>query len=130
MEYTTPYDDYNYRCRIHGSALAWPLRDNGHTVHLVGTHLDEDIIEACKQRGVHPKLKRTLPEGVQVYPFSRIDEGLEGAEVIVNGVSSFGIPWITEILPLRVRTGQKNPQCNKKGLESRRMEPFGLFLRL
>ena len=30
-----------------GTAVTWPLRDNGHEVRLVGTHLDAEIIRAC-----------------------------------------------------------------------------------
>jgi len=90
-----------------GSALAWPLKDNGHEVHLVGTHLDEEIIHACEKTGIHPKLKRPLPNGVQVFSFSRIDKALKDAEIIVSGVSSFGVHWISEVLRPRVRPGQK-----------------------
>ena len=32
-----------------GSALAFPARENGHTVRLVGTHLDREIIESAKK---------------------------------------------------------------------------------
>ena len=32
-----------------GSALAFPARENGNTVRLVGTHLDREIIETCKK---------------------------------------------------------------------------------
>ncbi len=90
-----------------GSAMAWPLKDNGHTVHLVGTHLDEEIIRTCITTGIHPKLKRPLPEGVRVFPLSRIDEAIEGVQVIVSGVSSFGVPWIARLLSERVHPGQK-----------------------
>ena len=31
-----------------GSALAFPARENGNEVRLVGTHLDREIIENCK----------------------------------------------------------------------------------
>ena len=31
---------------VMGTALTWPLADNGHQVRLVGTHLDEEIIES------------------------------------------------------------------------------------
>ena len=33
-----------------GSALAFPARENGHEVRLVGTHLDREIIEAAEQK--------------------------------------------------------------------------------
>ncbi|MFQ3619892.1 MAG: hypothetical protein SNJ78_02995 [Spirochaetales bacterium] len=90
-----------------GTALAWPLRDRGHTVRLVGTHLDEEIIDECKHTGVHPKLNRRLPEGVQVYPISDVDKALEDAEIIVSGVSSSGVHWIADILKDRIQPGQR-----------------------
>ena len=33
-----------------GSALAFPARENGHEVSLVGTHLDREIIDTSKNR--------------------------------------------------------------------------------
>ena len=36
-----------------GSALSWPLRDNGHTVRLVGTPLDREIIDRLRQDRWH-----------------------------------------------------------------------------
>ena len=32
-----------------GSALAFPARENGNEVRLVGTHLDREIIDACRR---------------------------------------------------------------------------------
>lgn len=79
-----------------GSALCWPLSDNGHTVRLVGTNLDEDIISACQSSGIHPKLQRQLPPGVIPFSYTKIPDALRGAEVIVSGVSSFGVDWFAE----------------------------------
>ena len=50
-----------------GTAMAYPLCDNGHRVRLVGTHLDGEIIRRCKEEYYHPKLKRQLPEGVRSF---------------------------------------------------------------
>ena len=50
-----------------GTATAFPLTDNGHSVRLVGTHLDGEIIRSCKERHYHPRLKRELPRGVRPY---------------------------------------------------------------
>ena len=44
-----------------GTAVAWPLSDNGHQIRLVGTHLDAEIIRSCLDTGYHPKLRRQLP---------------------------------------------------------------------
>jgi glycerol-3-phosphate dehydrogenase (NAD(P)+) len=89
-----------------GSAMAWPLRDNGHLVKLVGTHLDEEIIAECQKTGIHPKLKRKLPDGILAYPFSRIDEAMKEADIILSGVNSSGVHWIANVLKNRIRPGQ------------------------
>ena len=34
-----------------GSALAFPARENGNTVRLVGTPLDREIIDTCRKTG-------------------------------------------------------------------------------
>lgn len=81
-----------------GSALCWPLSDNHHTVRLVGTFLDEDIINACQSTGIHPKLQRRLPQGVIPFSYKQIPEALQGAEVIVSGVSSFGVDWFARTI--------------------------------
>ena len=89
-----------------GSAMAWPLSDNGHEVRLVGTHLDEGIIGSCRKQRVHPKLNRELPDAVTPFFFHEVDEALEGADLIVSGVSSPGVDWMAKLLSSRVRKGQ------------------------
>ena len=44
-----------------GSALAFPARENGNEVRLVGTHLDAEIIDACIRENKHPKFDRAFP---------------------------------------------------------------------
>ena len=41
-----------------GSALAFPARENGNEVRLVGTHLDREIIDCCRKTGRHPKFTK------------------------------------------------------------------------
>ncbi|MCX5907753.1 MAG: glycerol-3-phosphate dehydrogenase, partial [Deltaproteobacteria bacterium] len=86
-----------------GTATAWPLSDNGHTVRLVGTHLDADIIKSCKDRRFHPRLKRELPANVRPFFFEEISQALEGAEIILSGVNSYGVRWIGQTLAPYVR---------------------------
>ncbi len=81
-----------------GTATAWPLSDNGHKVRLVGTHLDGEIIKSCKDRRFHPRLKRELPEGVQPFFVEEIAQALEGTEIILSGVNSYGVRWIGQTL--------------------------------
>ncbi len=90
-----------------GSALAFPARKNGNTVRLVGSPLDGDIIDACRATNRHPKFAKHFPEGVPPFPagveFFKIDEldrALEGADLVIGGVSSFGVDWFgDELLP-------------------------------
>ena len=45
---------------VMASALTNPARDNGHEVRLIGTHLDDEIIDSVKTTGVHPNLNVIL----------------------------------------------------------------------
>lgn len=84
-----------------GSALCWPLADNHHAIRLVGTPLDQEIIHSIRETGLHSKLRRSLPEGVQTCTHTELGEALAGAEIVVSGVSSFGVDWfIQSVAPL------------------------------
>ncbi len=76
-----------------GTALCWPLCDNGHTVRLVGTPLDQEVIHSIRSSGIHPKLERSLPAGIETFFHSDLPEALAGVDVVVCGVSSFGVDW-------------------------------------
>lgn len=79
-----------------GSAMSFPACDNGNEVRLVGTPLDREIIERGKKDRYHITLKFTLPEGVTFYQFEEVDAALDGADMVIGGVSSFGIDWFAE----------------------------------
>ncbi len=84
-----------------GSALAFPARENGNCVRLVGTPLDREIIESCKATGKHPKLPLPFPAGVEYYQIEDVATALEGADIVIGGVSSFGVEWFADqILPI------------------------------
>ena len=84
-----------------GSALAVPARENGNEVRLVGTHLDREIIEACRKTNQHPKFNKAFPEGISYYHIEEVKEALVGADFVICGVSSFGVEWYAEnILPI------------------------------
>jgi len=83
-----------------GSALAFPARENGNEVRLVGTHLDREIIEACRKNNRHPKFTRDFPAGVKYYQIEEMTEAVDGADMVIGGVSSFGVDWFgEEVLP-------------------------------
>ena len=84
-----------------GSAMSVPARDNGHTVRLVGTHLDREIIDHARKTGAHLTMKRTLPEGIAFYQIEDLREALADTDVVLCGVSSFGVDWFLEtVVPL------------------------------
>ena len=83
-----------------GSAMSIPATDNGHEVRLVGTPLDREIIERLKADGVHPKHQRKLPDTVRFLQMRGLAQAMAGADLLINGVSSFGVDWFTqEVLP-------------------------------
>lgn len=83
------------------SAITFPAFENGHEVRLVGSPLDREIIERLKKDNYHITLKRTLYDGIKYYQIEELAEALEGAELVLGGVSSFGLDWFCdEILPV------------------------------
>lgn len=81
-----------------GSALAFPARENGNEVRLVGTHLDKEIIDTCRATGRHPKFVKDFPAGVQYYQIEEVQEAIQGADFIICGVSSFGVEWFRDVI--------------------------------
>ncbi len=81
-----------------GSALAFPARENGHEVRLVGTPLDREIIDACKRTGRHPKFVKDFPSGIKYYQTDEMANAISGADMIIGGVSSFGVDWFGEVV--------------------------------
>ena len=84
-----------------GTALAFPARENGNRVRLVGTPLDREIIEACRKTGQHPKFEKPFPQGVEYYQLEQLPQLLSDTDFFICGVSSFGVDWFAqEILPI------------------------------
>ena len=52
-----------------GSALVFPLSENGVSLKIVGTPYDREIIDECIRTGRNPKLPRPFPSGISFYQF-------------------------------------------------------------
>lgn len=83
---------------VMASAMGFPARDRGQEVHLIGSPLDRGIIDSVRATGLHPKLNATLPQGIESFPQEAMGKALDGADLIVLGVSSAGIGWAIDQL--------------------------------
>lgn len=67
----------------------------------MGTHLDRQIIDACKQTNRHPKFERDFPDEISFCPIEELKDAIPGTDVVIGGVSSFGVDWFADnILPI------------------------------
>ena len=78
-----------------GSAFAVPCIDNKNDVTIVGTHLENNLIENINSNNqIHPALKTQLPNKIRFERFENLNDILEqDIDIIVCGVSSIGIEW-------------------------------------
>jgi len=78
-----------------GSAFTVPCIDNNNDVVLVGTHLEDKIIESIKnEENFHKALNCKLPNKLRVEKFKNFqDELKKKTDLIVIGVNSKGIEW-------------------------------------
>ena len=81
-----------------GTAVTTPLTEKGHDVHLVGTHLDGDIIEEIHERHFHPRLRSYVNENVKPWIYLGLEEAMVGADLVILGVNSQGVDWASEML--------------------------------
>jgi len=81
-----------------GSAFCVPLHDQGHRIHLVGTHLDRAIIESLRRSKIHPTLGVEIPAGVVFHHFEELGEVCHETDWIILGVNSRGIQWAADQL--------------------------------
>tara|TARA_X000001036_G_scaffold127772_1_gene120943 strand:- start:42 stop:455 length:414 start_codon:yes stop_codon:yes gene_type:complete len=81
-----------------GSAFSVPCVENKNDVTLVGTHLENDLIEKIKKnKNSHPALKTILPLNLKIEKFEKLSEILNsGVDIIVAGISSIGIEWFVD----------------------------------
>lgn len=82
-----------------GSAMIFPARDRGHEVRLVGTHLDQAIIDSVAATGRHPRLNVKLPDGVKAFAHGDFGKALgDDTDLVILGVSSAGVSWAIDRL--------------------------------
>ncbi len=82
-----------------GSAMAEVAAMRGHEVRLWGTWLDDAMIEPLLAGQEHPKLKKKLDARIQVLRSGDLASALDGAELVIHGVSSDGlVPVLTKAL--------------------------------
>ena len=81
-----------------GSAFAVPCIENKNNVTIVGTHLEDDLIENIKSNNqIHPALKTQLPKEIKFEKFEKLQTILKNdLDIIVCGVSSVGIEWFVK----------------------------------
>ena len=88
-----------------GSAMAFPACKNGNTIRLVGSPLDRAIIEHGQKTHEHLTLTHDvngvktsfmMPEKVTFHYYEELDECMKGADLLICGISSFGLQWFCE----------------------------------
>jgi glycerol-3-phosphate dehydrogenase (NAD(P)+) len=93
-----------------GTAFTFPCLDNNHDINIIGTHLENDFIDTMlKNKRLHPGLNTHVPEAINLIKFENFDTILSsGVDLIVLGISSKGIEWVSEQLH-RVYKDKKLP---------------------
>ncbi|MBE6690553.1 MAG: glycerol-3-phosphate dehydrogenase [Ruminococcaceae bacterium] len=94
-----------------GSAMAFPACKNGNTIRLVGSPLDRAIIEHGQKTHEHLTLTHDvngvktsfmMPEKVTFHYYEELDECMKGADLLICGISSFGLQWFCENVVPRI----------------------------
>ena len=81
-----------------GSAFTLPCIDNKNRTFLVGTYLEDKLIDKIKKNHFHPVLKTKLPKRLTIEKFKNLAGIIKNADIIVGAVSSPGIDWFADIL--------------------------------
>ena len=81
-----------------GSAFAVPCIENKNDVTIVGTHLENELIENINSNNkIHPALNTQLSTEIKFEKFEKLQTILEqDLDIIVCGVSSVGIKWFVD----------------------------------
>ncbi len=90
-----------------GSAFAVPCVDKQNDVTIVGTHIENDLIEKIKSNDqIHPALKTKLSNEIKFEKFEKLQTILDqDLDIIVCGVSSIGIEWFVHQISKKYKKG-------------------------
>ena len=72
---------------VMATALTFPAIENGNEVRLIGTQLDDEIIDSIQVTREHPVLELKVDERVKAYHFVDAAEAIEGPDVIMSVVN-------------------------------------------
>ena len=80
-----------------GTAFSFPCSDNGHSVSIVGSHLENDFIDQIKSSKKHPALNCEIPKNVTFSKFEKLGEEInKKVDLVAIAVISKGIEWASE----------------------------------
>ena len=81
------------------TAFAYPCIDNKHDVSVVGTHLEDSLIDSLNEKKFHTGLNLNIEENIKFFKHKSILEVFKKkTDLVVIGVSSKGINWIADEL--------------------------------
>ena len=85
---------------VMGSALAITAASNpANSVLLIGSPLDNDILDSINDNRWHPALKIQIPDNISILHEQKIAiEHVQEADIIVIGVSSPGFEWAVDTI--------------------------------
>jgi glycerol-3-phosphate dehydrogenase (NAD(P)+) len=83
---------------VMGTAFCFPLAATGTRIVLVGTHLDDAIVNSIRQARSHPGLPVAVPAGVQELHFAELGSCHPGPDLVVVAVSSAGMQWARSVI--------------------------------
>ena len=82
-----------------GTAFAYPCYDNKFEVNIVGTHLENNFIDELNKSHFHLGLNQEVIKSIKFFKHDSINDVFENKpDLVVIGVSSKGINWISEEL--------------------------------
>jgi len=80
-----------------GTAFSFPCSDNGHSVSIIGTHLEDDFINQISSTRKHPTLDCEVQKNIKFSKFEKLKEEInKKVDLIVVAVVSKGIDWASK----------------------------------